>query len=138
MKIDPASRAGKHLLGEPHGAHGPHSWGVDREDLERTHFIRFNWQFGDAFTLPIPFLGTVVLIKSRFLESEGGELKDTPDLWLVRHELCHAAQIRRWGGLKYLFKHLWARIHTRSILVVNSDVEAPCYEVHERFRQETF
>ncbi len=138
MRIDPRSAAGKHLLGEPHEAHGAHPWGVDPENLATTRFITFNLQLGDAITLPIPFVGPVVLIKSKFLEFDGHELKDAPSLWLLRHELCHVAQIRRWGSLGYVLKHLWARMRTRSILATDSDVEAECYEIHERFRRETF
>lgn len=138
MKIDPDSESGKHLLGKPHAAHGPHEWGADITDLEKVRFFRFSLQLGRAITLPIPFAGPVVLVKSKFLDFDGHDLKDTHSLWLLRHELCHVAQIRRLGTLKYLLKHLWARVRTLSIKAESTDIEAECYEVQHRFREETF
>lgn len=138
MKISPDSDSGKHLLGQPHGSHGAHSLGADPADLERATFIVFNFQAGAAITLPIPFLGGLVLHKSRFLDDARKEFKDNSDLWLVHHELCHVDQIRRWGVAKYLAKHVWARLRNFSILAESTDVEAGCYQVYKRFKDETF
>ena len=138
MKISPDSHSGKHLLGRLHGGHGAHSFGADPADLDKATFIVFNFQVGAAITLPVPFLGGLILHKSKYLDGAHKEFKDTPDLWLVRHELCHVSQIRRWGVARYLAKHVWARVRHVSLLAKSSDVEACCYKVHERFMNETF
>ena len=138
MKITPDSDSGKHLLGHPHGAHGAHSFGAEPADLEKATFLVFNFQVGAAITLPVPFLGGLILHKSKFLDDDRKEFRDTSDLWLVRHELCHVAQIRRWGVAKYLAKHVWARVRHLSLLAESSRVEACCYQVHRSFRDETF
>ena len=83
-------------------------------------------------------VGALILIKSKYPVFDGQYLRDTPELWLVRHELCHVAQIQAWGSLKYIAKHLWARVRTLSIITKQSDGEAGCYEIQKRFVSETF
>ena len=125
-------------MGEPHESHGAHAWGVEPEDLARVHIIRFDFQVGAAITLPVPILGPAIFIKSKWLDFEGQELRDDRSLSLLRHELCHVAQIRRWGAVSYVMRHLWARVHTFSVLARSSSVEAGCYEVQRQFRNNTF
>ena len=138
MKIDPNTAAGKHLLGEPHEAHGAHAWGAEPTDLRKAHIFRFNFQLGGAVTLPIPFLGALVLIKSHLLDFDGKELRDAATLSSLRHELCHVIQVRRWGTALYLLIHLWARVQTFSVLAKSSSAEAGCYEIERRFKEESF
>ena len=138
MKISPNTAAGKHLLGEAHDAHGPHELGVDPEDLRKAYIVPFNLQLGGAITLPVPLLGAIILIKSKHLEFEGHELRDSSLLSLLRHELCHVSQFRRWGTALYILRHIWARIQTLSVLAADSSVELGCYEVQRQFRDQTF
>ena len=138
MKISRNTAAGKHLLGEAHDAHDAHEWGVDPEDLHKAYITRFDLQSGGAITLPVPLLGAIIFIKSKHLEFDGHELRDSSTLALLRHEMCHVNQIRRWGTVLYILRHLWARIQTFSVLAKDSSVEVGCYEVQRLFRDKTF
>ena len=119
MRIDPSSPAGQLLI----------EMGVPEGDLHSTRFLRFDWQVGGAVTLALPFAGSIVLAKRRFLvRDESGAISVGRHLALIRHELVHARQRAEWGVLRYWLTHLLARVQTRSLLAENSDAERPGYE----------
>ena len=123
MKISPDSGVGRRLLG----------FGVTEEEIAATHVFCWDMQVGAAVTLPLPNGAAVVLAKDRYLPQDPtGRLQDGRHVALLRHEFCHVRQIREWGVLTYLGKHIAARIQTRSILARDSDVERPCYEAQRR------
>ena len=106
--------------------------GVGESEIAATRFYVFNFQIGAAITLPVPLLGPVVLIKGkRLVRDADGELADGPAIRFPVHELCHARQVLDWGTLRYLARHIWARIKTRSVLAANAPEEVPCYEAQE-------
>ena len=106
--------------------------GVGPSEIAATRFYVFNYQKGAAITLPVPFLGPVVLIKGeRLVRDADDELTDGPDIRFPVHELCHARQVLDWGTLRYLARHIRARIQTRSILAKSAPEEVPCYEAQE-------
>lgn len=119
MKISPASVAGRRLLG----------WGVTEDELRRTRFYAFDLQAGGAITIALPMKRAAVLMKRKYLvRTQQGELADGRHLALVRHELCHVSQVKRWGLFGYWARHLWARIQSRTLLAEKTFAEAPCYE----------
>lgn len=123
MKILPDSTVGQRLT----------AFGVAPNEMAATHVFCWNLQAGGALTLPLSNQTAVILAKRRYLpQTQEGELQDGRHIALVRHEFCHVRQIRDWGAITYLIKHVWARIKTRSILAVDSDVERPCYEAQAR------
>lgn len=73
------------------------------------------WLGGAGMTLPL-FGNTHIFFKSA-----------TPSQNLVNHELCHAEQIERLGGMRYIWQHIWWRIKTRSLYAKSSPLEWPCY-----------
>ena len=106
--------------------------GVADDRIKATRIFVFNRQKGGAITLPLPFLGPSILIKSHWLvRGPDGELEDSDRLQLLCHELCHVRQIQEWGALTYLRKQLFARIKTRSILAESAPEEKECYEVQQ-------
>ena len=127
MKISPDSVVGRRLLG----------FGVTREELAATHVFRWDFQVGAAVTLPLAGDAALILAKSGYVPQEApGVLGDGRHVALLRHEFCHVRQIREWGALDYLGKHIAARIETRSILARESDVERSCYEAQYRAEAE--
>ncbi len=123
MKIQPDSVAGRRLL----------AFGVTEEEMAATHVFCWDCQFGAAVTLPLSDRAAVILAKSRYLpQASVGVLSDGRHVALIRHEFCHVRQVREWGALKYICRHIAARIKTRSILARESDVEKPCYEAQAR------
>lgn len=78
--------------------------------------VRWRVQPGAAITLPVPFCGPVIFHK-RPLEGA-----------LLRHELCHVRQLRRWGNIPYVCKHVWARVTSRSLMAKDHPVEKECYD----------
>jgi hypothetical protein len=106
--------------------------GVADDRIRATCIFVFNRQKGGAITLPLPFLGPTILIKSHWLvRGPDRELEDCDSLELLYHELCHVRQIKEWGTFTYLRKQLLARIRTRSILAQAAPEEAECYEVQQ-------
>ncbi len=127
MKIQPNSVVGQRLLG----------FGVTGEEMVATHVFRWDWQFGAAVTLPLSKGAAVILAKSRYApQASVGVLSDGRHVALIRHEFCHVRQIREWGALNYIGRHIAARIKTRSILARESDVERSCYEAQARAEAE--
>lgn len=123
MNISPNSVVGRRLLG----------FGVAEEELAATHVFRWDLQLGAALVVPLSDHTAVILVKSRYVpQCSEGELCDGRHVPLLRHEFCHVRQIREWGALAYLGRHIAARIKTRSILARDSDVEKPCYEAQYR------
>ena len=87
----------------------------------RTVLIQSKWltvllPFGLAITLPIPRRRQLILARRRLDEDE------------LRHEYCHAWQVVDWGSRHYLWRHIWARIKSRSLTAPMSEVEFPCYK----------
>ena len=114
--------------------------GVSRNVLETTRIYVFNFQFGAAITLPFLFVGPVVLIKRKWLVyDENNDLQDSGSIQMLCHELCHARQIVDWGTLKYLARHLLARVKTRNLYAKSAIEESECYAVQckvaEHYRQ---
>ena len=107
--------------------------GVERRELEATRIYGFDFQLGAAITLPIPFMGTSIFLRRKWLVyDEEGELKDSWDLAILRHELRHVCQILDWGGVVYMARQLWARVKTRSLYARESPEESHCYEAEAR------
>ena len=126
LKITPESEAGKTLM----------SFGVTADELEAATFGKLDWQSGAAVTLALPFGGCLILAKSKYLKTdEKGELPVTYSLNLLRHELCHVNQVKRWGFFGYWRRQLWARVQTRSLLARESDAERPCYEAQREAQE---
>ena len=112
------------------------SHGVLERELERARILVLNFQFGAAFTLPLPFLGPTIFIKRKWLRrDERGELEDSERIKMLCHELCHVRQILGWGGLVYLARHLFARLRTLSIYARSASEESECYCVQARVEE---
>ena len=127
MRIQSDSIVGQRLLG----------FGVTEEEMAATHVFRWEWQFGAAVTLPLLNGPAVILAKSRYVpQASVGVLSDGRHVALIRHEFCHVRQVREWGAVTYIGRHIAARIKTRSILARESDVERPCYEAQYRAEAE--
>ena len=127
MKITPESEAGRKLM----------SFGVTAAELGAATFARLDWQRGGAVTFALPFGTCLILVKSKYLKTdEKGQLPVTYSLRLIRHELCHVNQAKRWGFFGYWRRQLWARVQTRSLLAQNSDAERPCYEAQHQAEEE--
>ncbi len=127
MKILHTSDVGQRLL----------QFGVTREELAATHVFQWDLQPGGAGTFPLSDSSAVIFAKGRYLPTNPeGRLLDGPHVALIAHEFCHVRQIREWGALSYMGRHIGARIKTRSILARESDVEKPCYDVQHRVRSE--
>lgn len=127
MKITPESEAGRTLM----------SFGVTAGELEAATFGRLDWQQGAAVTLALPFGRCLILVKSKYLKTdEKGELPVSHSLNLIRHELCHVNQAKRWGFFGYWRRQLWARVQTRSLFARDSDAERSCYEAQAKAAQE--
>ncbi|PZC47514.1 MAG: hypothetical protein C1O27_001461 [Chloroflexi bacterium] len=110
--------------------------GVADDRIKATRIFVFNRQKGGAITLPLPFLGPTILIKSHWLvRGPDGELEDCDSLELLCHELCHVRQIQEWGAFAYLRRQLLARIKTRSVFAKSAPEEAECYEIQQRVHQ---
>ena len=123
MEISPDSVVGRRLLG----------FGVTGEEIAATRVFQWDLQLGAALTLPLSDHTAVILAKDRYVPLDSrGQLLDGRHVALLVHEFCHVRQIREWGALTYLGKHIAARIETRSILARESDVERPCYEAQRR------
>ena len=104
--------------------------GVAKRELAAARVYVLNFQVGAAITLPVPFFGPVILIKSAWLVmNEKGELTDTEHVQILCHEFCHVRQILDWGTAVYMARHLWARVRTRSLLAKSAPEESECYEV---------
>ena len=102
---------------------------VGEAEIAATQFFRWNFQIGGAITLPLPFLGTCVFIKSKHLVlDENGDLDKAGTISIPVHELCHSAQIAEWGAFTYLRRQIWARIKTFNVYAKSSPEEKPCYE----------
>lgn len=120
MRFAPDSVSGQRLMAN----------GVGEAEIASTRFVVWNKQKGYAITLPIPFLGMLVFIKSDHLvRDENGDLADTTEIRYPIHELCHSKQVLDWGVLRYYWRHLTTRIKARDLIVRDSDVEVPCYEI---------
>ena len=104
--------------------------GVAERELTAARVYVLNFQVGAAITLPVPFFGPVILIKSAWLAwDDAGELTDTEHVKVLCHEYCHVRQILDWGTMAYAARHLWARVRTRSLLAKSAPEESECYEV---------
>lgn len=98
--------------------------------LKATGFRVLNRQAADALTVVWPFGKATVFIKSEFIETDdSGEIPVGWHLALIRHELYHVEQGRKWGFVGYWACHLWARVKHRSIKAKEASVEAPAYEL---------
>lgn len=107
--------------------------GVKPRELKASRIFVFDFQIGDAITLPLPIIGPVILIKRRWLVfDDDDQLEDSANLKMLRHELCHVRQIQDWGGLAYMRRHIWARIKTRSILARTAIEESVCYSAQAK------
>ena len=112
------------------------SHGVGLREIEATRIYVLNFQKGAAITLALPFLGPTILIKRAWLGlDENNELTDSWHMQMLCHELCHVRQMQEWGSLRYMARHLLARIKTRSVLAKSAPEERECYEVQERVAQ---
>lgn len=123
MRISPESRSAQVLTFH----------GVGRRQLEATRVFVWNFQLGSAITLPVPIVGPSIFIKRAWLDyDEDGELRDSAHIKMLCHEFCHIHQIQEWGSVKYVARHLLARIRTRSVLARSAPEEEECYSVQER------
>lgn len=119
MRIDPASRPGRRLVG----------LGVTEEQLRFVRFYAFDLQLGGAVTLAVPFWGCVILARRTYLQVDSEDSAvSAVSLSLLRHEMCHVRQRRQWGFLRYVWRHSMARLKTRSIMAAGAETEMPCYE----------
>ena len=127
MKIDPASAAGALLV----------QFGVTPDELRAASFHRWDLQLGGAITVALPGRRARILMRSHYLPTGAdGQLTVGSHLSTVRHELCHVRQLSQWGFLGYWWRHLMARIRTRSVLAQESEEERPCYEAQAQARDE--
>ena len=119
LRIKPDSPAGRFMLGQ----------GVSRADLEAATIKTLNRQFGHALTVTWPWGGATIYLKeSRMPNIVDGEIAVDDRLPLLRHELVHVEQGRKWGFAGYWARHLWARVRHRSVLAQTSAAERPAYE----------
>ena len=106
--------------------------GVTPAELAAARIFRLKPPNGDGLTLPIPFFGPIILIRRGWLiYDDDGELEDSDNLKMLRHEFCHVKQILEWGVPTYLWRHIWARIKTRSMLAKSSPEESGCYSAQD-------
>lgn len=70
-----------------------------------------------AITLPYTNKRAIILYNSPLLSES-----------MQRHELCHVAQLIRWGILRYYWKHIIARIKTRNLYASTHPIERECYD----------
>ena len=120
MRIDPQSPNGSRLRRH----------GVSSSTLEKARIHSMGWLPGGAMTLPIPFFSASILIRRDLLKwNAAGELVEGPDLAPLVHQLCHAHQRMEWGFIRYLWRHLWARLRHRDVPIWFSQVERECYQV---------
>ena len=115
--------------------------GVASRELKAARIFVFDFQLGEAITLPFPILGPAILIKRKWLVyNDDDELSDVESIKMLRHEFCHVRQILDWGGLAYLRRHLFARLKTRSLYAMNAPEESECYwaqaQVEAYYRRE--
>ena len=103
--------------------------GVSSKALEKTRIYAVGWQPVPAWTLPVPFLGCIILIRRTLLDRElDGELADSAALAPLVHQFCHAHQRLEWGIFLYLWRHLWARIVPRGVPIRYRQVEREACE----------
>lgn len=113
-------------------------YGVSSKTLEKTRVYAIRWQPALAFTVPVPFAGCIILVRRTLLDLEAdSELADSAALALLVHQFCHAHQRVEWGFFPYLWRHLWARLVSRSIPVRHRQVEREAYNA-ERQVQESY
>ena len=106
---------------------------IELRELSVAHIFVFNWQAGAAITLPVPVLGSVILIKRKWLVfDDEDELADDRSLRKLRHEFCHVRQILDWGGLTYMRRQVWARFKTRNLYAKAAPEEGPCYSAEAK------
>ena len=102
--------------------------GVKPRELEAARIFVFNLQLGGGITLPLPFFGPTILLKSKWLVyDQSGQLEDSSSIKMLRHELCHVRQILDWGTRSYLRRQIWARVRSFSLYARSSPEEADCY-----------
>ena len=119
MRIDPQSPEGRRL--KRHG--------VSSSSLEKTRIHTVRWLPSGALMLPIPFFSASILIRQDMLKwSVDRGLAQGPELAPLVHQLCHAHQRQEWEVLRYLWRHLWARLRHRDVPIRFSQVERECYQ----------
>ena len=123
MRIEPQSPEGRRLRRH----------GVSSSSLEKTRIRTIRWLPSGALTLPIPFFSASILIRRDLLKwGADGELAEGPELAPLVHQLCHAHQRQEWGFIRYLWRHLWARLRHRDVPIRFSQVERECYQAARR------
>ncbi len=104
-------------------------YGVSSAALKRVHVYAVAWFPKEAMTVPIPFLGCVILVRKNLLDVElDGVLADSSALGVLIHQYCHAYQRLQWGFLPYFWRHFWSWAALRGVPVVHRQVERECYE----------
>ena len=103
--------------------------GVSSNALSKTRVYPVGWLTGIRVTVPLPLFGTAVFIKRDMLKWDAeGELAEGPELAPLVHQLCHAHQRLEWGLVRYLWRHLRARLRRGYGPIRFSQVERECYE----------
>jgi len=119
MQFAPNSISGKRLT----------QYGISSKALKKTHVYSMPWQPMPALTIPVPFSGSIILIRRDLLDvAFDGELTDSPSLAPLVHRFCHAHQRLEWGLFKYLWRHLMTRIYRQGVSLKHRHTERECYQ----------
>ena len=110
--------------------------GVSSRALDSARVFAIIWPRSTGFILPLPFVGTVIIIGRRYLDRElDGQLADSSTLAYLVHQYCHALQRLEWGAVKYIWRHVWARLISKGIETPRLQVEREAYEAARKTRE---
>jgi len=108
-------------------------YGVSSNALRKTRVYAVLWPPLSGLTIPVPFIGAIILIGKKYLDRElDGELAGNAALAPLIHQYCHAHQRLEWGLLRYLWRHLWSRLVPRGVPLRHRQVEREAYEAARR------
>ena len=111
-------------------------YGVSSAALKRVHVYAVAWLPKAAMTVPVPFLGCVILVRKNLLDLElDGVLADSPALGVLLHQYCHSYQRLQWGFLPYLWRHFWSWALLQGVPAAHRQVERECYEAVSRVEE---
>ena len=110
--------------------------GVSSRALDSARVFGIIWPPFVGFILPLPFVGPVIVIGRRYLDSElDGQLADNSTLAYLVHQYCHVLQKLEWGAVKYAWRHIWIRLISKGIETHRLQVEREAYEAVRATRE---